>query len=85
VTGTKCDGCGGSGIRVPAVPSCRISLSQNQTIVERCDSCERFPDDLAAARTLYADAMWIICKNGGRHAVGSRMRDDAPVQNCAYQ
>jgi len=40
--------------------------------VERCDACERFPNDLSAAASLYGEVKWIQCASGGWHAVGRR-------------
>ena len=38
-------------------------------IIERCDSCERFEDDLAAALSRYSTAGWFQCEDGGWHAL----------------
>jgi hypothetical protein len=40
------------------------------TIVERCDACERFPNDLSAAAVVFHDVKWVQCAAGGWHAVG---------------
>jgi hypothetical protein len=67
-----CEGCPGTGIRSPADPSCAIDGVDLTvwTIVERCDMCERFDDDLAAAKEVFATTRWVECKAGGWHAVG---------------
>lgn len=72
----RCEGCDGTGIRAPAIPSCRIrAWREPWIVVERCDSCERFPDDLAAALARYYVAGWFRCDNGGEHALAdSRTR-----------
>lgn len=68
-----CEGCDGTGLRAPATPSCFLPVRyRSWVVVERCDYCERFPDDLTAARTLFTDAKWIECASGGWHAVGRR-------------
>jgi hypothetical protein len=69
--GDDCEGCDGSGIRCPAIPSCAMDVDINGwVIVERCDSCEIYPNDIAAAHVHFREAKWIVCKNGGAHAVG---------------
>ena len=65
-----CAGCRGNGIRCPATPSCRLPRLQGWTVVERCDTCERYPNDLAAAAALFLTVKWVTCANGGLHAVG---------------
>lgn len=70
----KCEGCDGSGVRAPALPSCRIEVPRGWTIVERCDTCELFESDLAAAQARFRYARWVICANGGEHAIGRRPR-----------
>ncbi len=65
------EGCDGSGIRFPAGPTCAMyDLPTGWVFVERCDYCERYPDDLAAAEMLCEEAVWVRCKAGGFHAVG---------------
>lgn len=74
--GQRCEGCDGSGIRAPAVPSCRVrAWRERWIVVERCDTCERFSDDLAAALVRYRVAGWFGCESGGEHALAdSRTR-----------
>jgi hypothetical protein len=69
---TECEGCDGSGIRSPAEPSCITPEvdGSNWVIVEKCDTCDLFPDDLSAAAALFATVKWIKCLHGGWHAVG---------------
>lgn len=71
-----CEGCDGSGIRrVPAEPSCEFEdLGIDWAIVERCDTCQIYPDDLAASLRIFHEAKWINCLNGGWHAVGTHYR-----------
>jgi hypothetical protein len=68
----ECDGCDGSGIRAPAAPSCRFDENEIRewTIVERCDTCERYPDDLTAALAMFREARWVLCAEGSHHAIG---------------
>ena len=67
----RCEGCDGSGIRCPAGPSCPLpDLPAGWVVVERCDYCERYPDDLAAAAIVCDKSMWLQCESGGFHAVG---------------
>jgi len=65
-----CEGCDGSGIRAPAHPSCYVPLPHGFSVIERCDSCEVYPDDLAAARAIADDCRWLRCADGGSHAIG---------------
>ena len=66
-----CEGCDGNGIRCPAEPSCVLpDLPVGCVVVERCDYCERYPNDLAAAQAVCEDAKWIRCESGGLHTVG---------------
>lgn len=69
----KCEACGGRGIFAPARPSCRIAgETATWIIVERCDSCDAFEDDLAAALSLYRVAGWFPCQSGALHALANR-------------
>lgn len=66
----ECEGCAGSGVRVPARPACSIpGLIPTWIVVERCDTCELFDDDLTAALSMYGVAGWFLCVNGGYHAL----------------
>ncbi len=65
-----CEGCDGSGIRDPSTPSCSLHLPQGWHVLERCDTCQRFPSDMAAARQRYGDHLWsVVCDDGGWHIV----------------
>ena len=67
----KCKACEGKGLFAPASPSCTIPAIRNPwVVVERCDSCETFPDDLTAALSLYRVAGWFLCTGGSLHALG---------------
>ncbi len=74
----KCESCQGQGLFVPAQPSCRINAKRrNWLVVERCDTCDQYPDDLSAALTRYRVAGWFQCQDGGWHALAqtsSRLR-----------
>ncbi len=78
--GPACEGCDGSGIRCPASPSCVLPHEQfrNWTIVERCDTCQLYPDDASAAATLFGEVRWIECASGGQHVVARGQRGLAP-------
>lgn len=66
----RCEGCGGSGVRAPSNPSCAIDGKPRAWIVvERCDTCERFEDDLVAALSSFSLAGWFRCENGGLHVL----------------
>jgi hypothetical protein len=64
-----CEGCMGTGVRVPATPSCTIETDERLIVIERCDLCERFEDDYTAACSVYSDVRLVQCLNGGLHAV----------------
>lgn len=68
-----CSACGGKGLFSPANPSCKLELLKGETLVERCDACEKFRNDLDAARSLSSgpgcSCRWVRCANGGTHAV----------------
>jgi hypothetical protein len=67
-----CEGCDGSGIRCPAGPSCYFPTESldGWTIVERCDLCEKYDDDLSAASKVFREVRWIRCAADGDHAIG---------------
>jgi hypothetical protein len=68
--GDDCEGCGGRGIRAPATPSCVLPpLQDGWCVVERCDYCEVYEDDLAAAMAISDVARWVVCASGGWHAI----------------
>jgi len=68
-TRSRCDACDGSGTRAPASPSCTIAAPGPLWIaVERCDACEKYPDDLAAALAEYRVAGWFFCASCALHA-----------------
>lgn len=74
--GDACEGCGGSGIRCPATPSCRLAIcGDGWIVVERCDMCDLYADDLAAASVLFHETRWVICASGGPHAIGRGATD----------
>lgn len=66
----KCEACGGKGMFVPALPSCNIvAMKPPWIVVEKCDTCDKFADDLSASLTEFAIAGWFVCTNGGYHAL----------------
>lgn len=72
-TRSRCP-CGGAGLFAPATPSCEIRAcagKQSWAVVERCDCCERFTDDLAAALSKYSVAGWFPCSDGGWHVLAA--------------
>lgn len=67
-----CEGCDGSGVRVPASPSCtfkRNPIPEGWVVLERCDTCQRYSDDLAAGQAHYTEARPIVCNSGGEHVI----------------
>jgi hypothetical protein len=66
----RCEACNGAGMFAPASPSCTIPAKRKHWIVvERCDTCDRFSDDLCAALSRYVVAGWFNCVNGVTHAL----------------
>lgn len=69
--GVNCEGCDGSGVRCPATPTCvfpGVDLGR-WTIVERCDYCELYPNDLCAGASRFSEVRWVTCPFGGDHAI----------------
>jgi len=64
----RCEGCDGSGIRDLATPDC--GCGDRHHIVERCDTCEVYDSDFAAARALYGEQAFemVDCPFGYHHA-----------------
>jgi hypothetical protein len=58
----SCDGCDGSGIRPDSnMPNGRPDVGPppaGYTIIERCDACDKYQDDLFAAQAWGDDAHW---------------------------
>jgi hypothetical protein len=68
-----CRACAGAGLFAPATPSCSLRVpGAGWTVVERCDACERFPDDFEAAQSLSSACGWFQCGDGGWHAMAAR-------------
>lgn len=65
-----CESCDGRGYIAPVDPCSGFHPPAGFVIVERCDDCERFPDDLGAAQAFGAEARWMAHPQSGRaHAV----------------
>lgn len=56
----RCEGCDGSGIRPYSNHDRPHAGPQPEgfVIVERCDTCDKYPDDLEAAKAWGDDAQW---------------------------
>lgn len=68
--GVECEACGGTGFFYPALPNCRVTESAEVAVVERCDQCEQFEDDLEAAmKKVDWRARFVTCCHGGLHVV----------------
>lgn len=69
----ECPACNGMGMFVPAIPSCRIlALKHPWIVVEKCDACDKFTDDLCAALTEFSIAGWFPCTEGSYHALADK-------------
>lgn len=67
-----CEGCDGTGVRDHAHPSCTIPfLNAGWRVIEKCDACDKFEDDLEAAKSVAKYACWATCLNGCPHAIGN--------------
>lgn len=74
-----CDACQDRGARFPCTPSCSIpALKEHWIVVEKCDSCDRFPDDLSAAVAFFRVAGWFPCSDGGEHVLA----DSRTQEHC---
>ena len=72
-TGERCQACGGSGVLAPAMPSCKIlAWKEPWLVVEKCDACDRYVDDLVAASSLFQVVGWFTCNSGAQHALANR-------------
>lgn len=78
MTGYECEGCDGSGVRAPASPSCEIEMPSGWIVVERCDACEQYPDDLEAALSLFREATWVDCRSGSGHVIANPQSSRSP-------
>ena len=68
-----CRACGGSGVLAPAMPSCKIAARKEPwVVVEKCDACDRYTNDLTAASSVFQVAGWFACNNGAEHALANR-------------
>lgn len=63
-----CRACDGVGLFAPSNPSCNIRARRpSWIVVEKCDTCDRYSDDMDAALSLFAIAGWFQCDDGGWH------------------
>ena len=64
-----CEGCGGCGVRVPALPSCHMETPNGWCVVERCDVCEVYDSDYCAALAISDVVRAVPCDSGGSHVL----------------
>ena len=67
-----CDGCDGSGVRVPASPSCTFKkklIPNGWAVLEKCDACAKYHSDLEAGCANFRDVEEVRCDSGGRHTL----------------
>ena len=74
-----CDGCDGSGIRPDATPHAGPP-PEGFVVIEKCDTCDKFADDLAAAQTWGTDARWQE-GNGTMNAIARPKGSAVPQQD----
>jgi hypothetical protein len=65
-----CEGCDGSGVRIPATPLCPLDVPPGYVVIERCDMCCKFPHDKAAAESTATDVKTVVCVEGAEHVIG---------------
>ena len=69
----RCQACGESGALAPAMPSCKIPARKEPwVVVEKCDACDQYVDDMAAALSLFRIAGWFACEDSAEHALANR-------------
>jgi len=67
-----CEGCeDGKGVRDDALPGC-FTPPKGWRVVERCDTCDVYKDDLAAAVTVSEESASIHCTTGSHSHVIAR-------------
>jgi hypothetical protein len=72
MTKKKCPACSGTGLLAPAVPSCSIpALKHPWIVVEKCDFCDKFTDDMTAGLSRFRIVGWFLCADGGHHALAN--------------
>ncbi len=75
----KCYICNGTGLLAPTIPSCKITaLKYPWIVVEKCDTCDKFDDDLLAGSSKFKIIGWFLCSDGGYHALA----DSRSVITC---
>ncbi len=78
----QCETCNGPGIVSSAYPSCKLlvtaeELNGDWVVVERCDDCQRFIDDMNAATHFYEECVAVDCENGkDTHVLARGWRSD---------
>jgi len=78
----KCGACGGNGVLFPCHPACRIpGLTRAWIVVEKCDSCDKFADDLSAALGSFEVAGWFLCADGGEHVLAHTQTQRATMKS----
>ncbi len=83
-----CEGCSDQekpGVRDDAHPDCGVAVPEGWVVVERCDECELYPDDISAAKALYRKPKYIKCPNGGWHAIAQAFTRRSPDEIVCYK
>ncbi len=65
----ECEGCDGVGIRDHSEPSCALEIPDGWHVVERCDACDKFANDVAAAHAFYREMRTLACSHTGEHVL----------------
>jgi hypothetical protein len=72
----ECDGCDAPpGIRPDSTNHTSLTIPPTHTVIERCDLCALYPDDLAAAQH-YGSGAAEWADDQGRTVVVARTRKD---------
>ena len=65
-----CADCRGTGVRDDAPTECRLRVPPGWRVIEKCHTCNRYKDDLSAARAVARQVRPVTCTLGHIHAVG---------------
>ena len=71
-----CEVCYGTGVIINAEPSCKLPpLGSGETVIEKCDNCEKFSNDIDAALSVAQEIKIIKCEERGLHVVIPQRKD----------
>lgn len=65
----KCDGCDGTGIRPNSTNHSGVDIPDGYVVIERCDTCEKYEGDLAAAGEYSPNGTTAIFEQHGPNSI----------------